>query len=514
MYHFKNTTPINGFDNTNLDNAKQNNYAWSMNELGSYIYVGTSRNLVYNSIKMISSEIITPTSITPNTVDNSPEIWRYNKNDSEKWKKVYTVPDSISITGLRFMINHTTSNGSTVLYTASYGGPVKVFKSNTGTDWRPLSDNILKGNSSRAMVSHEGKLYIATLDEGNPSIIPQLYSSIDPEFYPWVDVINANNSLFDSKKNPSGAISSMTVFNGKIYVATNHPEGVQVWRTNGSVPKLNDWTLIVDKGFGDSLNQFTLSIGTYKNHLYVSGIKKLPLAYLLPLGFDLIRIDKNDNWQLIVGGDPLIPSIPTKGYRNKSLSGLSSGFNTPLNVYAWQIREYNGKLLISTFDSSTLLTVIRDSFILNRESLEEKLGSSATNTLIAVYKSLVRILKKFRYPFGFDLYQSNDGIHFTPVFLDGIKNPYNYGGRTLFVDSSNTLYLGTANPFQGCEVWKVKYIYNNHYCGCNHNYSQSIKDYSNFNYDELFFYLTKVINYIPKECYSKLLNNYINFTNL
>lgn len=62
---------------------------------------------------------------------------------------------------------------------------------------------------------------------------------------------------------------------------------------------------------------------------------------------------------------------------------------------------------------------------------------------------------------GFDY---SDLINFTPVFLNGLNNKYNYCGRKLFVDSSNTLYIGAANPFQGCEVWKVGYKSNDNHC--------------------------------------------------
>ena len=45
MYSFKNTTPTNGFDCNDLNNARQNNYAWSIGQLDQYIYVGTGRNV-------------------------------------------------------------------------------------------------------------------------------------------------------------------------------------------------------------------------------------------------------------------------------------------------------------------------------------------------------------------------------------------------------------------------------------------------------------------------------------
>lgn len=464
MYSFKNTTPINGFDSNNLNNSRQNNYAWSIAELDQYIYVGTGRNIPYNIFNSISAEIITPISITPSTDNNSPEIWRYKKNDSLSWEKVYSVPNYLEISGIRFITSHKPFNGSSCLYAASYGGNLKLFKSSNGIDWFPISDIVLKGSSSRAMISHKGKLYIATIDEKNPTSIPNLYSSSDPEFYPWEDVIDADNPLYDQSKNPNGSISEMTVFNDKIYVATNNSDGVQVWRTNGSTPKLNDWTLIVDNGFGDAANQYTLSMGTFKNYLYVSATKKLPLAWLAPMGCDIIRISPDDNWQLVIGSDAVIPSAPSKGIRTNSLSGFNSGFNNPFNVYAWQIKEYKDKLLISTFDDSSNMEVILEFLITNKAQIENKIGTVTTNTLIKIYQSIVSQLSSIKYPFGFDLYESTDGINFTPVFLNGFANRYNYGGRTLFVDSSNCLYIGTANPFQGCEIWKVKFKSKDTHC--------------------------------------------------
>ena len=504
MYSFKNITPTNGFDYSDLDNARQNNYAWSICELDEYIYVGTGRNVAYNIINSIYSEIITPISITPTIVDNSPEIWRYKRNDSLSWEKVYSVPNHFKISGIRYIISHRPFNGNRYLYAASYGEKLKIFKSSNGVNWFPLSDIILEGTSSRTMISHEGKLYIATIDEKNSTSTPNLYSSIDPEFYPWEPIIDTDDPLYDKSKNPNGSISEIIVFNDKIYVSTNNLDGVQVWRTNDSTPKLNDWTMIVDNGFGDATNQYTLSMGVFKNHLYVSANKSLPLAWLSPMGCDIIRISPNDHWELVVGSKAIIPSSPSKGIRNTSLSGLNSGFSDPFNVYAWQIKEYNGKLLITTFNDSINMEVILETLITNKNEIENKIGAEQTNTIIKLYNSIVYQLNSIGYPFGFDLYESTDGIKFTPVFLNGLNNKYNYGGRKLFVDSSNTLYIGTANPFQGCEVWKFGYKSNdNHYHSMRRNYSclLSIQKELNDNFEILNNYIQTLLKFIPKETY-------------
>lgn len=74
--------------------------------------------------------------------------------------------------------------------------------------------------------------------------------------------------------------------------------------------------------------------------------------------------------------------------------------------------------------------------------------------MLAIFKNRDRhpncILKK---GFGFDLWKSRDGIHWLPVTINGLCNPYNYGARTIMSSQNGNLYLGTANPFQGCEVW-------------------------------------------------------------
>ncbi|MGD6818509.1 hypothetical protein ACQCVE_15725 [Metabacillus sp. 113a] len=55
---------------------------------------------------------------------------------------------------------------------------------------------------------------------------------------------------------------------------------------------------------------------------------------------------------------------------------------------------------------------------------------------------------------GFDLWKSGNGCIWLPVSLNGFGNPENYGVRNLFSSKNGKLYLGTANPFHGCEVWE------------------------------------------------------------
>lgn len=457
MYVFKSLTPTNGFDIQNLNNARQNNYAWSMAELDGYIYVGTGRNVLVTVLQSLAPGIKLPSLIKPDPQDNLAEIWRYKKDGSLPWTRVYKAPVGSGIVGFRYMLSDKPENGSPCLFAATFGTQVKVLKSTNGVNWFETLGG-LEGTSSRAMVSWNGKVYISTVNEASEEEESLLYKSDDPEFYPWESIINPTEVDFDPAKNPQGGISNMVVFNNKLYVGTSSSKGAQVWRSNTSEPKMNEWTLIVDNGFGDKANKYVLSMGVFKNHVYVSGTKPLPLAWAVPLGCDIIRIDKYDRWQLVVGGPALDPSTPTNGVRGKSLSGLWSGFNNPFNVYAWQIQEHNGKLLISTFDDSSNMEVILTTILANKAAVIGLIGEELTEILIIAYKLVVTLLAKFKYPIGFDLFVSDDGIHFNRIVKSGLNNPDNYGGRILFVDSEDKLYLGTANPFEGCEVWLAKEV--------------------------------------------------------
>lgn len=55
---------------------------------------------------------------------------------------------------------------------------------------------------------------------------------------------------------------------------------------------------------------------------------------------------------------------------------------------------------------------------------------------------------------GFNLYVSKDGINFDKINSNGFFDSFNYGLRT-FLSSSDGLYIGTANPFYGAQLWKL-----------------------------------------------------------
>ena len=456
MLMFEKLNRINGFDLKNPENARQNSYAWSMTELGDYIYVGTARNM-FSSMSSLYGQGNIPSFLITGT-DNNAEIWRYKKDGTRPWQRVFKADPEDQTYGIRIMITHQTPDGCAI-YAASIGERVYVFKSEDGVHWTKLYTPELVGTSSRALASLNGKLYIATLDEGIGGQTPYLYSSVDPEYEEFEPVIDIKSPYFRASQNPMGGIDSLQVFNNRLYVGIETDNGAEVWRSNSKNPKTNDWTLVADKGFGDQANRNIMSSGVFKDHLYLAVTKELPLSLFAPLGFDLIRIDEDDQWEVVVGGRPLIPTNPKTGIRNKSLSGFNSGFNNFFNVYGWQIQEFDDQLIITTYDGSINLKMIYNTYRSNEANLIERIGIENYSNIMNSYKKMLCLLSKYRYPKGFDIYTSSDGCHFKPIVLNGLNDPCNYGGRTLHVSCENDLYLGTANPYCGCSVFRANFIH-------------------------------------------------------
>ena len=56
---------------------------------------------------------------------------------------------------------------------------------------------------------------------------------------------------------------------------------------------------------------------------------------------------------------------------------------------------------------------------------------------------------------GFDIFVTEDGKRWDALVRDGLEDPYNYGART-FTVCNNELYIGTANPYFGAQLWRLK----------------------------------------------------------
>lgn len=475
--NFKKITPVNGLDAVNPDNAMQNNYAWSMTEMDGYIYVGTARNIPYSIFSnQVFGDIPIPEELTPQNVIMRGEIWRYKKDGSCGWERVYRTPENLVSLGFRFMITYTTPAGETAIYAGGLSLSPNLFmvKSTDGVNWKIL-DSGIQGYSTRYMVEHKGKLYMGALPLTGLANF-QLYCSSDPEREGW-QLVDVNGH---PDKNPRGNLDLLLSYNNHLYVGTGLPTGFEIWRTRGDEPVKDNWKLVVDKGAGDARNEHPWALAVFKDYIYIgTAIEAAVLSLnpdqriVPPKGFDVIRIDRHDNWELVVGGIPVVPTQPTTGTRGLPLSGFPSGFGNISNAYCWQLQAQGDELYLGTFSWSVLIPyfipllpeILRELLAINTKGYQQALLEywkyiTQVDPLFAqlpIEEILQRIaeflLRIGRKTLGFDLWKTRDGIHWEPVSLNGLGNIHNYGVRMLFLSQDCDLYLGTANPFDGLEVW-------------------------------------------------------------
>ncbi len=269
-------------------------------------------------------------------------------------------------------------------------------------------------------------------------------------------------------------------------------------------------------------------IYVYNDYLYIGEYndEEIPLEHILfkadfefmnrnlEQSVSLYRMDKNENIELIMGD-------ATSMFPEGGKSGLGSGFGRNENQYIWRMEEYNGKLFVGTFDTSSLLEPIGQfsngdllsmtpsewasligyiktfveistaaeenevetqsvsdedvddlQYLYDKYSVDElakmaynkvhgKDAKSAPQSELAL-STLIKTVEGFLETAGymkdaergFDLYVTEDGIHFETITTNGFGDPYNHGLRT-FAAMDDGLMIGTANPFYACQVWML-----------------------------------------------------------
>lgn len=137
-------------------------------------------------------------------------------------------------------------------------------------------------------------------------------------------------------------------------------------------------------------------------------------------GMQIFRFDRRDRWERV---------MPPGWIRNPRFVDLLNGFMNPANKYIWRFGVQGDVLYAGTFDIGTGTRILSEAMGVPPPELHN--------------------------PLGFDLYWTRDGDLWLPVSLDGFHDKYNYGTRSFITDpESGDLFMGTANPFYGCQVWK------------------------------------------------------------
>jgi hypothetical protein len=208
----------------------------------------------------------------------------------------------------------------------------------------------------------------------------------------------------------------LKVFNGALYVGVGDQQaGYSVWKTDATGPLPYSLTPVVTGGAGRGATMASVvSMQVFDGRLYVGSASWYPSLYL---SCEVIRIEPDDSWQVVVGNPRLTPD----GLRFP-ISGLPDGFGNPTNFHIWRMEHHQGVLYAGTFDSAAR----------RRSFFGRNLPSAADD--------------------GFDLYASADGEHWTTVTNDGFGNPFGFGCRSL-LSTPVGLFVGSTNDAEGAGVW-------------------------------------------------------------
>jgi hypothetical protein len=440
---------------------RHNSFAWSLGWFRGHVYVGTGRSFLCVTFATADRQTGTnlfrpagPDLECAPTIEDLPlaaEIWRYSPA-SGVWQRVFKSPEDIPIVwddagnpvkfaardmAFRGMTVFTESDGTEALYVAGVSTsvlfdkngawatdpgsypPPRLLRSTDGITFAPVPqtpgtflgdigtkrDGVVQVRGFRSLHVHEGQLWVSASDFRGVGFV---LASANPS--------QGDNAFYQASPSADQLpIWTLETFNGWLYATTGdrtNPNGYGVWKTRGLGPGPHVWQpVVVQGGFQtpDFRSPDALSISVFKGKLYVGTDRPT----------ELIRINPDDTWELVVGP----PRVTPTGLK-RPISGLLTGFGNLFNGHFWRMTPHGDSLYLGTWDWSVGLRII--------PNLEVML----------------------RHEFGADFYRTRDGRFWQPITKSGFGDPFNYGIRTLQSTPAG-LFVGTANPFYGLQVWRT-----------------------------------------------------------
>ena len=261
--------------------------------------------------------------------------------------------------------------------------------------------SLVKGNvftSTRAIGSFGNTLIAGdlkpTADGKGKALLVASKTPSDPNSYKVIaDMASFDNlpAIHRQDVNGGGGIYQVQEFNGKLYVVVctgdtstlNEENGtmrsfaIYVGENKGDSTNKADWTwrpLVGDTAKGAKyyygLDKSRVSAGActlqvYGDHLYIGDYNDVSSALQgfvtksnfvtqatnLEQSVNLYRMDKNENVEMLVGDKN--DTFPKGGS-----TGLGSGYDNHMNQYTWQTTVHEGKMYLSTMNTTTLLEPI------------------------------------------------------------------------------------------------------------------------------------------------------------
>ncbi|GAB4558312.1 MAG: hypothetical protein Kow0047_03320 [Anaerolineae bacterium] len=417
---------------------RYNTWPWAMRWWKGHLYVGTNRAFLCAERASLAAALPLFSRFAfvryppedrdagcpedPTDLPLQAEIWRWSP-ETDAWERVYQSPQDVPIPGkpgkfvardigFRDMAVFQEPDGTEAMYVSGvnsrfiYGpiGPPRLLRTVDGETFEPVPHDpgTFLGNLDRAtlrtLAVYDGRLFIVAGRIHGDGV---LLESARP--------YEGNDSF--RQVSPEGmSVFEMVPFNGYLYLGLRDPQrGYSVVRTDAQGdPPYRFETIVPPGAFLPHPSLSVISMFVFRDHLYVGTDRPA----------ELIRIDSDGHWDLIVGTPRETPDGP-----KVPLSGLDAGFYNWLNGHLWRMEEYEGRLYLGTMNMSTHLRLLPEA---------------------------ERVLSPH---YGFDLFESRDGIHFAPVTFNGFGDPFAFGARTLEA-TPHGLFVGAANSWFGLQIWR------------------------------------------------------------
>jgi hypothetical protein len=246
-------------------------------------------------------------------MDLRAEIWRYSPV-SGQWALVYQSPADLPNPkapgkfvardiGYRDMVVFTEADGTQALYILGATAkeyipglpPPRILRTTDGVNFAPIPQDAgttlgdLNAVTFRASAVYNGRLYVTA----SPSMVGDGYvlEATTPAL---------GNDAFRQVTNSSLLVYELNVFNGFLYIgAGDQNKGYSVWKTNATGSPPYTLTAVVTGGAGrGSTMASVVSMHVFNNRLYVGAAAWYTS---LVLACEMIRINPDDSWQVVVG---------------------------------------------------------------------------------------------------------------------------------------------------------------------------------------------------------------------
>ncbi len=350
------------------------------------------------------------------------EIWRWAP-ETDAWERVYqsplTVPNPYhrgkflpQAIGFRGMTIFTEADGTEALYVTGVNTrfmfrpvpPPQILRSTDGETFTPVPQDAgtflgdIEVCSFRTPLIYQGRLYVQAGSVRGEGV---LLESANPQ---------AGNDAFRQITPPGVRLFDMAVFGDYLYLGLRYTDkGYAVYKTKGGGSPYCQLIPVITAGaYHPEPSMSVISMCVFGNRLYVGTDRPA----------EIIRVNPDDTWDLVVGAARQTPD----GWK-APLSSLDAGFSNWLNAHIWRMYVHEERLYIGTWNMS------------------------------AYFRHSVEAAAILDHQYGFDLYTTDDGWHFTPVTTNGFGQPFNEGLRS-FATTPYGLYVGTVNAWYGLQIWR------------------------------------------------------------